>query len=509
MKRSTIWIISIILLVILVVYQKVISDFLVPFLGSPYSEFIIIVVVVLIASSEHIAEYFISRNEEQRRKKVAEGYIKEMNNFFKKYTKIFETYEPSIPDSLLHMEDENISRNQIYTEYFSSMFPRISADERNSLILLILIENFRNTNNIEFYDLIQSYNNLVDIPQLTPISKAFLTSFFKFITGNVVENIEDFFAVNNNINYDKTLQYYIENFSKDSIFIYVKENLKRAEELRKTLIELYNKGKLPTLSVGRKAIKNLEEALKIKKIYTKTYVIVGNKFPDKLKNYLSKMPLLKDGATISKNIPSKPDMRFSLYIIKSEEIDSLDDFCRKIKSLVPKNHQIILTVASLDLCNSKTYIFPENAKFTTDEMKICNEVLNYFKTGYYHIDVDIWSILTASDIKIPELLSAIPFNIFVPDIRPKERELIITYYDNIKNNFGVESLEDWKTKSRELESIVNFIASLSLGEYKIPLQRCKEIAQSVIENSKNFSNSLLPIQFDFKRPISIEELVNS
>ena len=79
-----------------------------------------------------------------------------------------------------------------------------------------------------------------------------------------IKRVEDFFSTSYKVNFVKALRYYIEKFSKDLTFIYVKEDLNRAEELRKTLIELYYKGKLPTLNIQKKVVKNLERALRIK-----------------------------------------------------------------------------------------------------------------------------------------------------------------------------------------------------------------------------------------------------
>lgn len=495
MKKSTIWLIAIVLFAVLFISQEKITSFLIPIFGGVVSKVIIVSIAVLLFLSEHIVEFFIARREEKIKRERIEGYVGEIATFFSEYIKM--------PIKSIIIEQEDLSRSEVYVTYLSKLFPTLATDRRNSLILLALVNKFSESRTPEFYDLIQTYNGLLDIPQLNKRSKQFLTALVRIIRRDNIKNVEDFFSTPYEINFNKALRYYVEQFSKHSAFIYIREDLNRAEELRSTLIELYNRGKLPTLSIRKKAVRNLEKALQKRKIYTKTYVLIGNKLPSKLKEYLSKMPLLKEGATRSRNIPSKPDRLFSLYVVKSEEIDSLDDFYEKIKSFIQKDQPIILTIAPLDFTSARTYVFPEDTKFSSKELKACNEALNYFRTGYFHIDVDIWSIISASDMEISELLSVIPFNIFVPDIKPRERELIITHYDDIKYQFNVELLEDWKGKDKEL--LASFLASLSLDRYKIPPRRCIEIAESVIENSKNFSNSLMPL--DFRKPFSIDELV--
>ena len=159
--------------------------------------------------------------------------------------------------------------------------------------------------------------------------------------------------------------------------------------------------------------------------------------------------------------------------------------------MIEKNKECFILVSSTNLLDSKIFVFPKDRKFSSDRMKEGFEILNYIKSGFYHIDVDIWSIITQSDISISQLLSSIPFSVFVTDLSEKERTLLISNYMQMKEKFRIERLDDWKDV--DVKEMANYLSQLEYEGFRIPIKRCIKISKTIKERSREFYRSLRPL----------------
>ncbi len=103
--------------------------------------------------------------------------------------------------------------------------------------------------------------------------------------------------------------------------------------------------------------------------------------------------------------------------------------------------------------------FPENVDdIKSKYIRGAYEAITAIKTGQ-SIDVtNLYIERLTQEMNLDNILSIIPFNIFVPDLYGRAKNFIIDNYDEIRQQFNVERLSDWATiNSQELaEHIINF-----------------------------------------------------
>jgi hypothetical protein len=483
-SRTKILLVSIIILAIILFFNQFLFSYIEPFLGEFWGKIILFLLGLIPLSMDIISELVSSWVEEKKKKDIIKGYINELEDFLKHNT-------------CLRLRDKSQKelrplRDDVYREIFEKNF-ELDDNQVNSLILLVLIHHYSFKKRREFFDLIQSYTSILKISDLSEEAKLFFTAYDKVKNPKKekLNDLQNFFLGIEELNYRELAKDFCNKFSKDAIFRFIREDLNQSEELRRILIELIMSKKIPLLGVREDVIKTLEGYLLKKRLYTRTYLLIGHKLGNKLKTYLSsKLPSIIGGGW-SHNVPGKGKVVFSVYLVKARDIETLEKFYQKMKSMIEQDHECFMFVTSADFMESKEFVFPSDTKFSSPRMKEGFEIANYIKSGFYHADVDIWSVITQFDIGINQLLSSIPFTVFVTDLSEKERTLLIKNYFEIKEKFKIHRLDDWKSVNEK--NLADYISKINDGRFSIPTERCLEISKTIKEQSNEFDKSLKPL----------------
>jgi hypothetical protein len=303
------------------------------------------------------------------------------------------------------------------------------------------------------------------------------------------------------------LDEFINNFSKDAKFAYVRNELFQSEDLRRTLVQLIRNGELATFGINEETLNRLQRSLREKQLSMEAYLLLGNRITDDVKQQLKRFPHL-GGFVAWSRVPGKRNMIVVGFVIKpTRYYGSPEEFMRvEIEPRLKGSKEFLLTAIPIDFMRSKTCSIPSGASFVSKNMRDCQATIDYFGRGYLD-DLTIWNAITNSTIKTDELLTIIPFNIFVPDLVPSEREFIIKNYAKAKTRLNVNRLDDWAKKKpdeicnvlissgkpsysdMELQDLygVNDVSQLTAQKFE---KRFSDIAKEIIDNAEKFAQSI-------------------
>lgn len=239
--------------------------------------------------------------------------------------------------------------------------------------------------------------------------------------------------------------------------------MKTSEELRRTLSKLLFRGKLRALAVKRKALEKIRKKLEERGATSNAFVLFSNKFQE-LKSFnkaLEKFPQLVIGRKTPINFPQSAKYLHMRILYPEQYYKSPQEFLEKeILPAIPESKKFegFVAVMPLEMTEVASYPSSDEAAHQSDLVRSSFESLNYLQTGFPWSAMDIVIESLKSDIGISELLSIIPFNVFVPDLAEEAKDCIIEYYEEIQEKFDVKTLFDWadvnyQSLGRELHSL--------------------------------------------------------
>jgi len=480
------WLIVAILLVVL---------FFLNYYYLKLSDIITVSIPILLAILPFAKEWWIKRREtKDKEKKISHeiGKVKEyLQNHFQN-----ELTAPEIKEFL----DEEDIHNRFIKENFS----KIDDISTNSLLLCFYCYLWDKTNSPKEYEKIQKYSYSIGLSfaSINEKTKEFLKIFHalqqdrKYTSINEILNIE--------LEYEYTLKQFAQKYLKELSFFEIKEKLNQSENLRITLINLIKEGELSNWGITQETLERLEKDLKKEIEYSKTYLVIGNKLSDEVKQFLSSQPRFNLKGLKTVNTPKLGI--YSAFIVKPRWAYSTSKkLLDKLKALNKSAKESILYVVPLDFLSYDSYTLPANQSFSTQNLKNSYETINWFRTGYEYSDTDIWNIIGKSNITPQELLAIIPFNVFCKGILPCEQVFMIKNYKRVKDRCGVKTLTDWKDKNVDL--VVDYLLELDMPDYnesekeqilkvknkdiKSAVEsRIKELVKQIKENSYKLNESL-------------------
>jgi hypothetical protein len=303
------------------------------------------------------------------------------------------------------------------------------------------------------------------------------------------------------------LDEFINNFSKDAKFAYIRNELFQSEDLRRTLVQLIKMGELSSFGINEETLNRLQRSLREKQRPVEAYLLLGNKITDDVKQLVKRFPHL-GGFVAWSQVPGKRNVILVGFVIKpTKYYGSPQEFMKvEIEPHLKGSKEFLLTAMPIDFMRSKTCSIPSSADFVSKNMRDCQATIDYFGRGYLD-DTTVWKIITNSTIKTDELLAIIPFNIFVPDLVPSEREFIIKNYTKAKTRLNVNRLDDWAKKKPdeicnalisngkpsyndvELQDLygVNDVSQLTTQKIEV---RFSHIASEIISNAEKFAQTI-------------------
>ncbi len=443
--------------------------------------------------------------EERRITSANTKYWKEIRNFIN--DKLTRTVV-SEPQSI----SQKSTRHEIYEECVEKSFPQLDKTKGDTLVLLCLcrqLESLRGNEAIEVSSTIQNYLNLLGVYRITAQSRKLFSAYHAFFKSDrKYTSLSKFFQAESRQAVKGLQKEFIRRFSKDTPFLYIKERLRQSEELRKTLVELIRTGQLDTFGIKEEALQRLKDAVSKRALSRGAYLILGNKIPKSVQEKLRSYPNL-GGFVAWSHVPRIRPVRIIGFIIKPDKsFDSPKEFFnQELQPLIPSpSKDMLLVIFSLDILNLESYAHPPTADFSSAFMKDCYATLMHITESYAE-EVSIWQTISESKITTEELLSIIPFNIFVPGIASSERDLLLKNYGQIKRKLGVRTLVDWRNQKAAIiaDTILSFgrpnygpAETLRLFGIEQPdrvsqgkiKRRLQSIGRDIVSNSRKFSRSL-------------------
>jgi len=268
-------------------------------------------------------------------------------------------------------------------------------------------------------------------------------------------------------------------------------DLKLANEFRKTLSQLIVSGKLSLPLVVKEAEDKRDELLNKKQVQ-RGFIVIMNKYEklDSVKRSLSKFPQIEMGRLKPQNFPENTRYLNMRIVYPKTYYSSADEFLkREIINRIPEDETGKGFVAVLPLEITGIQSYPKiEADIESNIMKKSFQSINYLITGQDKSIDEIVTEYELSNVSLSDILAVIPFNIFVPDIKTEAKNFIIDNYLEIQKKFGIKSLFDWaNVNANELSgALIQFDKKHILTETE-----WQEIGEQICEEARKHTNALL------------------
>jgi hypothetical protein len=459
------------------------------------SDIITISIPILLAILPFFKEWWIKRREEKTKEKKISQEIDKIKDYLQNY---FQN-ELTIPEIKEFLDDEDI-----HTQFIKENFSKINDISINSLLLCFYCYLWDKTNSPKEYEKIQKYSYSIGLSfaNINEKTKEFLKIFYALQQDRKYTSINELSGVK--VEYEDALKQFAQKYLKELSFFEIKEKLNQSENLRITLINLIKEGELSNWGITQETLERLEKDLKKEMEYSKTYLVIGNKLSDEVKQFLSSQPRFNLKGLKTVNTPKLGI--YSAFIIKPRGVYSTSKkLLNKLRTLNKSAEESILYVVPLDFLNYDSYTLPANQSFSTQNLKNSYETINWFRTGYEYSDTDVWNIIGKSNITPQELLAIIPFNVFCQGILPCEQVFMIKNYKRVKDKCGVKTLTDWKDKDVDL--VTDYLLESDIPDYNksekeqilkvknndvksAVKSRFKKLVKQIKENSQELNKSL-------------------
>lgn len=442
-----------------------------------------------------------------RKKKQA----KKQNKEFEKEIIDFLTSKIDKKFSNLDISSVRTKRKDVYKKFIDKNFPDLDMPKKQALVLLSLCKVYSENKEIDVYENYQSYINSLSLYKVSEKSKPFLAAYnYLFNSERTFDKVEKLFDYSEfeEDELREILDDFIDNFSKKAPFVYFRDELRNSEEVNDTLLQLIKEEEFAAYGVKEETVRQLREKLWEELRLGSNYLILGNSLPDDLQDKF-KSEFSRISGSVKSYVPDSDSMYFSFYLVKPDKYfrSSEEFYDEEVKPFFESyEKEYVGSVIPVNFTGDKIYINPESGDFEKETLKECHRAIKYFIQGYNE-DIAIWKAISDSQITVEKLLSAIPFNILATDVTRSEKEFIIKHYKEIRSNFGVNSLEEWKDFSAdeikkellsygkpnydEIEARETFNVS---DPEQIPEKEIKErfekISTDITENAKDYAEAI-------------------
>ena len=301
---------------------------------------------------------------------------------------------------------------------------------------------------------------------------------------------------------------FIDHYLMERYLDFIMEDLNQSKNLSKTLRKIIKEGELSRWGITEESVKTIETELRMKSEYGKVFLVIGQKIPESIANYLRSLPHLGGWAPYLRKSDKKSpdDAKYSGYVVKASKFKSASELLEEIRSKYESDIELekMIWVVPLDFLKSDEYNFPANKEFSSLFTRQAYEQMSWFR-GYGADEQDIiFGVISKSKVKIEELLTVLPFNILCPGLMPNENDFLVQNYSIVKNKMRIETLTDFLDVKPEY--LTNILVNIGEPEYedeevktlkfsnpptKVEIaKRLGEIAVEIVNNALNFSNAI-------------------
>ncbi len=466
-------------------------------ISFPYN----LIIGAISASFFYFYEPILSEIKDYRERSKEIYKIKEtlinLNNFLRKYTHFEVRNESSSAKRLYEIIGENFSKEIIVQEVLDKI-EELKSIEKDALLITFLVDTINrekdNIKNSAIYketisQIIEKYDYLNDNNLYNIISQYY----FNYINSKKLN------SSNNINNYEEIFNKFISRYCKSQFLSYkLKLDQEETEELRRTLAILYTQGKLSTKLLGKDLFAQINNRLEKEMGKSKIFLLIANKYQkiEEIDKFLNKIPNLRFGKIYPNRLPDNLKFLHMRILYPPKKYEFAEKFLQR--KIIPKidsdkigeGHISIIPIEGKEIIS-----FPDKIeKITNENVRKSYNVLKSIKTGntfnLTNLILDNLEFNEEKDIK--DLLSIIPFNIFLPNLEENIKNFIISNYEEIKEEFKIKELIDW-ANIKDYKKLGNKFIMLDEEKKKRLCQNSKwmDISKEILKKSKNYKDAIL------------------
>lgn len=277
-----------------------------------------------------------------------------------------------------------------------------------------------------------------DMLNLDANSKSLLTAYWNY------QNYKPLFEICHTADYNKLSLEFAKKYSQKLLSLLIFRNYEQSEEFRKTLSALLQGGKLNSLLLRMKIDQTTKEKLLTNN--RKGLILLTNKFQRNadVEDRINMYPQLKVGRLTPQNFPESSKYLHMRLLYPKEPISPKIFLEQEILNNIPTEERFDGFAAIIPFETSEMYLYPNNkSQIENINSRKAYEAIDYFKTGNSDQVLNEAVLAKLSEIGINEILSIIPFNIFIPRVKNDMKLFIIDKYELFQSAFQIQSLFDW------------------------------------------------------------------
>lgn len=408
---------------------------------------------------ELVAQIRDWRSRQEKSEQIARLYRKFENRVDDLSIEPFANLDTNVSTEVVS-ENIEIVIHSLYPRFASGVFGHLETMKRETFLIFIFCREIEVTSDsiqiAKFKSKIGALLSSYDF--VSPGSREVrLLSVYKklrpAITSAENVNVSNLFQDEDSVEeYRSVVIEFLQKYGRtEDIGMVLLNELQQAREFKNTLAELVARGKINTKTINRQAVRQINDRLEERGIATTKFIVFSRRFQynDQLEESIEKFPHIKMGRKYpSEGFPEEfGTMR--MYIVYPEErfISASEFYESEIEPYLSEDilleyDDAFAAVMPLEITDFKMY--PSRGEASETELVSGSlDSLEYLITGSSE---DLNTVITEvlmNEIEISDILSIIPFNVFVPELSRREKEIIINNYDHLKSKFGINSLFDW------------------------------------------------------------------
>jgi hypothetical protein len=439
------------------------------------------VLAAMAAAIAYFADSVFDFIEEKKRninkEETIKAYVKEILSFLKNSFSI--DIQEADEIQKITGEEFDLTKDEVFRRVIQDVE---GEHDKEILLILALTKEIDNEKNISIQSQYRS--------TITDALRSFDTIKFDSRTETLMEEYIKLNKINSQ-DYKKVFIEFAQKYSTlETLSTQIFDDLTLANEFRKTLSTLLIQGKLNLPLVKGEIKKRIDSVLKTKQV-PGGFIVLMNKFQtlDEVQGSLDKFPYIKVGRLTPHNFPSNTKYLSMRIVYPKTYYASPKDFLEKeILNKIPKEKRTDGFVAVLPLEITEIYSYPKTeTEIEKDIMKQSFQAINYLMTGQNRGVEEVLTEYALSHIKLSEILSVIPFNIFVPELKKQAKELIIENYATIQSKFRVKSLFDWaEVNQKDLRAVLASLDKQTL----LKKSEWEEVAKQICEQAKKHAAAI-------------------
>lgn len=399
---------------------------------------------VLFLFFDPIVEEIENFRNQKKRKSIIQNNIKPIASFISKHLDI-KIDQKKIAAEILNSEIDYNRRDMVFI-FVINQLQELSQNEKDAILLTALCNEIDRESDIlksERYkmsvaSIFERYNFL----ELDDEAKLILRYYSNF-QNNKKLNLE-----NNQIDFLSKTEELTKKYNKTyNLSLKLKLEKDQAEEFRRTLAILIRDGKLNVKQLEKNLQKRINQELKNKAISSKAFLVLANKFHkiDEVKKVLDRFPSVVYPYKQPHELPDSIKYLHTRIVYPPSSFQSAHSFLEEeIKPHIPVEQLNNGFIAIIPIEGTELYSIPDKAdEISKDYLKEGFESIAAYKTGVSLNMTELYIESMKDEINVDEILSNIPFNIFVPGITESRKNFLISHYEDLKNKFNITRLSDW------------------------------------------------------------------